>query len=133
MRVSFYTVLSSPLERRPGKRSGAFLLLKTILFREYKHEAKSCTSRRFTLALKGDNMTQQASDYTADELDATWVTYQTQGTSACPRCGAVLAFELADDSEKGAATPVVTVSCAGCGRRGVFDPGERNTSEQDPV
>ena len=122
----------NPLSGVPASGPGRFAV-EPILFRGCEYEAKSYTSRRFTLALKGDNMTKQASDYTDDELDATWVTYQTQGTSACPRCGAVVAFELADDSVKGAAAPIVTVSCAGCGRRGVFDPGERNTSEQDPV
>lgn len=66
-----------------------------------------------------------ASDYTADELHAIWVTYQTQSTAACPRCGAVLAFELVSDS----VASTMSVSCPGCGRRGLTNLVERNASE----
>lgn len=72
-------------------------------------------------------------DYTADELDAIWVTYQTQGTAACPKCGATLSFDLATDTNEGSHSPTVSVSCAGCGHQGEFAPSARNDSEQDPI
>lgn len=73
-------------------------------------------------------------DYTADQLDAIWVAYQTQGGALCPYCEAVLELELASDPvATGGDAPIISVTCTGCGRRGSNDPGERNASEQNPV
>lgn len=78
-------------------------------------------------------MTLPPGDYTADQLDAIWVSYQTQGSAPCPRCGAELSLDLESDSAKSHAAPTVSVSCTGCGRQDVFTPGDRNDSEQNPT
>lgn len=81
-------------------------------------------------------MTTQANDYTADQLDAIWVAYQTQGAALCPYCESMLELELAQhpvETGSGDDAPIVNVTCTGCGRKGTNDPGERNTSDQNPV
>lgn len=76
----------------------------------------------------------QADDYTADELDALWVSYQTQNVAFCPYCESVLLFDLTDDPEDSSETlPLVTVTCTGCGRKGSNEPSKRNDSEQNPT
>ncbi len=76
----------------------------------------------------------QHEDYTADQMDAIWVTYQTQGGALCPYCDGVLELELeSDPAENGGHDPLISVDCSSCGRHGTNDPAERNHSEQDPV
>ena len=36
----------------------------------------------------------QHEDYTADQMDAIWVAYQTQGSALCPYCDNILALKL---------------------------------------
>lgn len=78
-------------------------------------------------------MSSAAEDYTADQLDALWVSYQTQGGALCPYCEHPLTLTLAEDSAATGTEPVITVDCPGCGRHGTNDPSERNSSEQNPV
>ena len=76
----------------------------------------------------------QHEDYTADEMDAIWVAYQTQDEATCPYCGSVLELKLErDPAESGGGDPLISVDCPGCGRHGTNDPAERNDSEQDPI
>ena len=75
-------------------------------------------------------------DYTPDELDAIWVSYQTENAASCPYCGSTLDLELTQDSLEagdGSTHPIVTVSCPGCKRQGANHPGDRNDSEQNPT
>ncbi len=76
----------------------------------------------------------QHEDYTADQMDAIWVAYQTQGRALCPYCDNILALKLeSDPAENGGHDPLISVDCTGCGRHGTNDPAKRNHSEQDPV
>lgn len=78
--------------------------------------------------------TTEHEDYSADQLDAIWVAYQTQGGALCPYCEGVLTLELTSDPvADGEEAPIITVTCSSCGRHGTNDPGERNSSEQNPV
>lgn len=77
----------------------------------------------------------QQNDYTPDELDAIWVSYQTENGAACPYCESMLEFDLTQDALEtgGDSPPIVTIQCPGCGRQGLNNPGERNDSEQNPT
>jgi Zn ribbon nucleic-acid-binding protein len=81
--------------------------------------------------LKSSNWVTLAMTYTADELDAIWVEYQTQNVALCPYCNSTLELELAQDSEAG--EPVISVSCPGCGRNAKNAPKDRNDSEQNSI
>jgi hypothetical protein len=69
--------------------------------------------------------------YTADELDAIWVGYQTQNVALCPYCSSSLELELDQDPE--AREPIISVSCPGCGRNAKNALKDRNDAEQNPT
>ena len=77
-------------------------------------------------------MSSVTEDYTADQLDALWVSYQTQGGALCPYCEHPLTLTLAEDSETTGEAPVITVDCPVAGGTARTTPANATRRSKTP-
>ena len=72
-------------------------------------------------------MTTTQREYTQDELEALWQTFQRNEEVDCPNCGsAKVHVELANDpaEDGGGGGAKIEAKCDNCGCEGFYEPGE---------
>lgn len=75
-------------------------------------------------------MSSTSEDYTSEELQAMWQSFQQNRQPMCPVCDAPVKVELSEDAaDASVAVAEIQASCTNCGRSGRDKPGEHTDTQ----